>query len=326
MEPARKQDRRAKPASVVSALAPYARIARPDHWFKNIFMLPGVVLALFFRPDHVHGLPWPSILLGVVSACLVASSNYVLNEILDAPRDTFHPEKRTRPIPSGKARVGVAYVEWGLLSVAGIGLGFLLNPQFGLMAALLWLAGAAYNVPPVRLKDLPYADVLSESLNNPLRLAMGWYATGLMLLPPLSIILAYWMFGAFLMAMKRYAEYRRIGDPEQAARYRSSFRYYNEERLIESIFFYGAFFGMLVGVFLARYHLEVVLASPLVAYAMAYYMHLGFKPNSPVQQPEHLFRQKKLMLLVGLAFAACTLLLAVQLPFFRDLVTATPLP
>ena len=36
--------------------------------------------------------------------------------------------------------------------------------------------GLAYNVPPVRLKEWPYLDVLSESVNNPLRLALGWFA------------------------------------------------------------------------------------------------------------------------------------------------------
>ena len=39
-----------------------------------------------------------------------------------------------------------------------------------LTAAVLLLMGIAYNVPPLRTKDRPYLDVLSESVNNPLRL------------------------------------------------------------------------------------------------------------------------------------------------------------
>ena len=94
-----------------------------------------------------------------------------------------------------------------------VGLGFLIAPAMGWMCLLLWVMGLLYNVPPVRAKDQPYADVLSESVNNPIRLAMGWYSTGTAAVPPLSALLAYWMFGAFLMAMKRMAEYRRMGDP-----------------------------------------------------------------------------------------------------------------
>ena len=83
-------------------LWPYIQIARIDHWFKNVFMLLGVLLALFYEPSlftwagvlHVGG--------ALLATCLVASSNYVLNELLDAPRDRFHPVKKHRPVPSGK--------------------------------------------------------------------------------------------------------------------------------------------------------------------------------------------------------------------------------
>src|SRR3546814_7308816 len=70
--------------------------------------------------------------------------------------------------------------------------------------------GLAYNVPPLRTKDVPYLDVLSESVNNPLRLAIGWAMIDPGSLPPVSIIIAYWLGGAFLMGTKRMSEYREI--------------------------------------------------------------------------------------------------------------------
>lgn len=306
-------------------LLPYIRIARPDHWFKHVFMLPGVVLACFFDPGvWGWGLVTP-LLLALLSACLVASSNYVLNEILDADRDRYHPEKQHRPLASGEARKAIAYVEWALLAVAGLGLGFVLNLPYGLMALSLWIMGLLYNVPPVRLKDRAYADVISESVNNPIRLGMGWYATGIVALPPLSVALAYWMFGAFLMTTKRLAEFRHIGNPEQAGKYRSSFRHYTEERLIECLMFYTVFFAMLSGFFIARYHVELMLASPVVAAAMAYYMHLGFKPDSPVQYPEMLHHQPKLMALLALALITSGVALFVDWPMLGRWFQATPL-
>ena len=33
-------------SKILVAIKPYINIARPDHWFKNIFMLPGLLLAL----------------------------------------------------------------------------------------------------------------------------------------------------------------------------------------------------------------------------------------------------------------------------------------
>jgi decaprenyl-phosphate phosphoribosyltransferase len=306
-------------------IAPYIDIARPSHWVKNIFMLPGVLLVWFFDRTWMHaGIVLP-LFGGFAAACLIASSNYVLNEILDHEKDRHHPDKRNRPIPSGQVNIRVAYAEWLLLGAIGIGLAFAIQPALGFSGLLLWVMGVVYNTPPIRSKDIVYADVLSESVNNPIRMAMGWYATGFAAAPPLSVLFAYWMFGAFLMGMKRLAEYRHINDHERAVRYRVSFARYNERRLIESIFFYGALFGMLSGVFMARYRIELALATPIVAYAMAYYTHLAFKPNSPVQYPELLYKQKKLVWLLALAFGACALLLFVDIPIFERMVTPTNL-
>jgi decaprenyl-phosphate phosphoribosyltransferase len=297
----------------------YIQIARPDHWFKNVFVLPGIVLVFFFRPSWWGLHQTSDILLGLVATCLITSSNYVLNEILDARHDQFHPTKKYRPIPSGLVSTPVAYAEFGLLAVAGIALAYVVNRYFAACGIALWIMGLLYNVPPIRLKDLPYADVLSESVNNPIRFLLGWFSTGFPALPPVSIVVAYWMFGAFLMATKRFAEYREIGDAQQAARYRRSFAHYTEERLLLCIIFYVALFAMFAGVFITRHHPDVILATPIVAYAVAYYLHLGFKPHSPVQYPEGLYKEHKLTLLLTLAILACTILLFVTVPRFEQM-------
>lgn len=298
-------------------IRPYIRLARPDHWFKNVFMIPGVLLAFFFD----RALEWrpatAGIATGFVAACLIASSNYVLNEILDARFDKYHPKKNVRPLVNGTARVSIAWGGWIVLGLAGIALGFQIDPLFAASGIALWAMGLLYNVPPIRLKDRPYSDVLSESINNPIRLALGWYATGIGAMPPLSIILAYWMFGSFLMGAKRFAEFRHINDPARASLYRKSFAWYDEERLIVSLFFYAAAFALMGGFFIARYRFELILAAPVLAYAMAYYMHMAYKPDSPVQAPEQLHRQKKFMLILTVAVVLCAALLFIDLPDLR---------
>jgi decaprenyl-phosphate phosphoribosyltransferase len=307
-------------------MKPYIDIARPDHWAKNIFILPGVLIAMFFMD-----LPWQTlfsgpVLLAIAATCLVASANYVINEILDAETDRFHPEKKKRPIPAGLVVLSKAYLEYLLLAVVGVGLAFLVNVRVGGAVTALLIMGIFYNVRPFRLKDRPYMDVLSESVNNPLRLMIGWYATGQAEPATLSIVLAYWMFGAFLMAVKRFAEYRHINDPEVARSYRESFRHYTEEYLLLSILFYATAFGMCAGVFIARYRVELVLGMPLVALALAQYLHVGYKDNSVVQHPEKLYHDKKLMVVVGLALVVCMALLFLDFPglerFFEPAITS----
>ncbi len=311
-------------------LADYIGLIRPGYWIKNVFVAPGMLLAFYFQPGlSLRGQAF-EILLALLSACLTASSNYVINEILDARGDALHPDKRFRPIPSGRIRIGWAYALWAALALMGFACAALVNTGLLASCLLLWVMGLAYNVPPIRLKDLPYGDVLSESVNNPIRMAIGWYAMGLTAPPTLSVLLAYWMFGAFLMAIKRFAELRHIGDPAVAGAYRNSFRWYNEERLLVSVLFYAALFGMFSGVFISRYRIELVLATPFVAAAMAAYFRIGFKPHSPAMNPETLWSCKGIMIPALLAFAVCSVLLFVDLvkftAFFAPRFAPTAIP
>ena len=110
----------------------YVRIARPDHWVKNVFVAPGLLLAFFFMPT----LPLTRTLLltaaGVVCACLIASSNYVLNELLDAAHDRHHPDKRYRPVPSGEVNRAAGYALWLGLAVVGVALSLWISLPFAL--------------------------------------------------------------------------------------------------------------------------------------------------------------------------------------------------
>jgi decaprenyl-phosphate phosphoribosyltransferase len=302
----------------------YVQIARIDHWFKNSFMLLGVILAAFYEPRVISWTSLPPLFIAVVATCLIASSNYVLNELLDGPNDRLHPEKRHRPVPSGRVRPAIAYTEWLLLAACGFGLAWSLNPYFLVSATWLWVMGIAYNVPPVRTKEWPYLDVLSESVNNPIRLLLGWFALVTARFPPVSLALSYWMVGAFFMAMKRYAEYRHIGDAKVAAAYRRSFEYYTEERLLISLFFYATACALFAGIFIVRYHPELILFAPLAAGLFAYYMKLGLQADSPVQNPEKLYKQQGFVAYLIVCFFAFLVLMFTSIPPMYKLFNVEP--
>ena len=295
----------AAPATERPSLRGHLAICRFDHWFKNVFVLPGVVVAVGMEPERLTLALLPRLLLGLLSIGIVASSNYTINELLDAPFDRHHPEKCRRPVPSGRVHIPLAYGQWIALGILGVGLGALISFGFALTMLALWLAGCAYNLRPLRTKDLPYIDVLSESLNNPLRMLAGWFIVGPHAFPPASLLLSYWMIGGYFMAMKRFAEIRHIGK-ERAATYRRSFAWYDESSLLVSVMFYASSSMLFLGAFIIRYRLALILATPLVALVMALYMKLGLRPDSPVQNPEHLYRER----LFVAATAACAIALA----------------
>lgn len=307
-----------------SSIGYYLAIARPNHWFKNVFMVMGIVVGYFC---YLRLPPTCSVwvlLWAFAATCLIASSNYVINEILDAPTDRNHPVKRNRPIASGRVRVPLAYLEWILLAVGGAAMAYAVNLPFFVTGAIFLLMGLIYNVRPVRSKDLPYIDVLSESINNPLRLALGWFAVSAAAIPPSSLMISLWMVGAFFMASKRFAECRSFAGSDEAAAYRASFRYYDESKLLVSMFFYATAAALFLGVFIIRYRLELILGIPLIAGFFSSYMRVALKRDSPVQAPERLYRDGGLMVYLLVCLTVLLALMFVDVPFLYKLFELEP--
>ncbi len=309
------------PRVTVSArqrIRPYLQLMRLDHSLKQVFVLPGIVLAAMMSSAVLTPSLWGHCILGLISITLVASSNYVLNEVLDAPTDRMHPTKRLRPAACGDVNEVLAYQLW--LALGGMGLFLAHRVSTGLFVCCLclWIMGCLYNIPPVRTKDVPYLDVTSEALNNPIRFCAGWYMITSVVVPPVSVLITYWLLGAYFMALKRFSEYRQIG-PECAGFYRRSFMYYSERSLLNSVVFYAASSMLFFGAFIMRYKLELVLAFPVIALLMAVYFNLAFKPDSPVQNPERLITETRLMLLFGLCIVLSGILLFAHIPLLSEM-------
>ncbi len=73
----------------------------------------------------------------MIAVCLIASSNYVINEVLDAPFDRTHPTKCRRPVPAGLVSVPLAYAQWIGLMVVGLLLSFTISLPFAISMLVL---------------------------------------------------------------------------------------------------------------------------------------------------------------------------------------------
>ncbi|MBO3272713.1 UbiA prenyltransferase family protein [Hymenobacter defluvii] len=313
-----------------AGLRDYIAIARPDNWAKNVFMMPGVLFALLIYRPGLDSLFVLKLVLGIVSTCLIASANYVINEYLDAEFDKFHPLKKKRTSVVRVVSAKLVYLEWAGLATVGLILAYQISMQFLLVAAFLLFMGVIYNVRPFRTKERVFLDVLSESINNPIRFALGWFIVAPSLtigtinwadlfqsLPPSSILIAYWMGGAFLMATKRFAEYRLIGNSELAGLYRRSFKFYTEHSLLISMFFYALTSAFFLGIFLIKNRVELLISFPFFALLFAWYLRLGLLQNSPVQGSEKLYTRKWFMLYVVLFCILLTALMFIDIPWLH---------
>lgn len=299
----------------------YLRMARFDHVTKQVFILPGILLAMLLRGSGSEPLLL-NVLLGFPAAVAIASANYVINEWLDRHHDAFHPEKSQRVAVRKALNPTIVYSLYGVLVATGLGLAALVNPTFAWICVLFAVAGLAYNVPPIRTKDRVFVDVLSESLNNPIRLMLGWAMVDPGTMPPSSLLLAFWFGGAFLMNCKRLAEYRDIVGALGAERlglYRRSFRFYTEARLSVANLVYAlmcAFFG---AVFLIKYRIEYILLFPFLTALFAEYYSLALQPDSVARKPEQLFRARPLMSIAAASALVFVLLTLVDVPALERL-------
>lgn len=277
-------------------------VFRPLRWYRNGFMLAAVILAIKILNIDIKSILSYSfiypVLIAFIALCFVASGNYGINEVLDLETDRHHPEKKNRAIPSGR----ISPITVICLSIVIYAAGFLLiatvnNYMLFISLSLLLISGILYNVKPFRLKDKPFVDFIFEAANNPIRLMVGWYAVAKpSQLVPASIIFGFWFLGIFLMAAKRFGEIRFIQDKDEAVKYRNSFKYYNEEKLLFSMITAAMSFTFLLGALSFKYSVDVVVALPFIVSWMIWFFHLAYQKNTIVKDPERIFENKAFVL------------------------------
>lgn len=139
---------------------------RPRQWTKNVF----VFAALVFDRQLFNIQSLERTLLTFVIFCLVSSSVYLINDVMDIKADRIHPVKKNRPIASGKVPERVAIIASILLVLVSlIGSYFL---SYGLLAivAVYFVLNLAYSK---WLKHMPIIDVLVIAACFVLRVAAG---------------------------------------------------------------------------------------------------------------------------------------------------------
>jgi 4-hydroxybenzoate polyprenyltransferase len=296
-------------------------IARLDHMTKHVFIIPGIILAHVLR-DPAQETRLVTLVLGLLSAIAIASANYVINEWLDREFDAYHPLKSARTAVHRSLSAPIVYAEYLLLVIIGLSLALQLGPLFAWTSLAFVASGLIYNVAPIRTKDRVYLDVISESINNPIRLMLGWTMVEPYSRAPASLLLAYWMGGAFLMAAKRLAEYRDIsaaGGADMLPRYRRSFGHYTAENLSVSCLLYAMLSAFFLAVFLMQYRQEYMLALPFIAILFASYFWLAMRRDSVASRPERLFRSRRLMTASAVVVIALTALSFIDIPGLNDL-------
>jgi 4-hydroxybenzoate polyprenyltransferase len=142
------------------------RTLRPRQWIKNGL----VFMALLFDQKLTN---WPLLLrttLAFVLFCMVSSTVYIINDLVDIEKDKVHPKKKNRALPSGQMKPWFAILAAvGILAIS-LPLSFWLDPYFGLIIVTYLLLNLAYSFS---LKNIVIIDVMVLSSFFVLRVGAG---------------------------------------------------------------------------------------------------------------------------------------------------------
>lgn len=142
------------------------KLLRPRQWIKNLALFAAITFSgqLFSYSSF-----W-LVSLGFVAFCLLSSSTYIINDLLDVHKDRLHPFKKNRPIASGKVSINEASVMLAITLVAALAFSFYLNWVFFMIAVVYLVLQMLYSL---FFKSIAVFDILFIASGYILRILAG---------------------------------------------------------------------------------------------------------------------------------------------------------
>lgn len=172
----------------------YIRLARPYQYVKNCLVFAPLFFAIKLTDTAVFG----RVSLAFVALCLSASAVYIFNDIWDMESDRMHPVKKSRPLVTGAVKGGEALFMMVVLAVLGLGMGFALATDVGMILCLYLVMNLLYSLV---FKHKPILDISVVALGFVLRLFIGAEAAQVRL--SMWIIVITFLLALFLALAKR---------------------------------------------------------------------------------------------------------------------------
>ncbi len=186
---------------------PLIRLMRPHQWLKNGFVLVGLLFGHVWERSDALGL-FLQALAAFIAFCLISSAVYVINDLIDRDRDRHHPDKRHRPLASGRTSARTAIALAAICLALGFGLVGGLFAGLGLPASQapwLFVAYVLLNLGySLGLKHVVILDVFLIAAGFMLRILAG--TVGIGIAPSHWLLLCGLMLTLFLGFAKRRAE------------------------------------------------------------------------------------------------------------------------
>jgi len=218
---------------------------RLHQWAKNILVF--VPLILTYRFENTENIL--IVLLAFLVFGLVASANYLINDMMDLDSDRRHLTKKNRSLASGQLSIRNAVIAVVILLLGAISFVFILPLIFFIAIAIYLIISILYSL---FLKKIVILDVIILAGLYTMRIISGALVIKTI---PTFWLLAFSMFFFFSLALiKRYTELRLIKTSGKEDGYKSSMhgrKYLVEDMVILQIMGIGS--GLLAVLVFALY-------------------------------------------------------------------------
>ena len=181
---------------------------RPIQWIKNLGIFAALILnGQLFNNDLFQKSFW-----AFIAFCLLSSSSYLINDVMDVDKDRLHPVKKNRPIARGDITKPLAILIAFILLISGLLISSFINNAFFWLSLVFIILQYTYSV---FLKKKALIDIIGIAFFFILRAYAGEVATGYHL--PIWIMLAVVFLSLFLASGKRRTELGNTGIKTRSA-------------------------------------------------------------------------------------------------------------
>jgi len=170
---------------------------RPYHAIKNILLF----IPLFVGHQYFNTIAIKNVFLGFVVFCLLASSAYLINDLVDLEKDKQHIKKQKRPFASGELSCKTGYILAPLLTFFALSLSIFLPFNFLIIAIAYYGLTLLYSFC---IKQIKWLDVILLAVLYSMRIFAGMT----LIKNGFSLWLIFFVLCLFfsLALLKRYAE------------------------------------------------------------------------------------------------------------------------
>ncbi len=295
----------------------YTKALRVNQWIKNLVVFTAITftgklfeLDLFIKTTNVFFI-----------FCLLSSTSYLLNDIIDYPYDQKHPIKKNRPIASGKISLPQATFLVFFLTILSLVISLLYSmPLFFLSLGFILL----HFFYSLYLKRYPTLDIFSISFSFMLRAFAGEVATGYHI--PIWLLLTIFFVSLFMASVKRQAELISHGQEarESLVHYKAHYldfltytfgtatilayaTYTYSEKVPQAITIFSKYMNILFPTFEARK--MMMLTIPFVVYGIARYAQLFYERTEGERPEQIIIQDKPLIFTIGIWILIIVLLI-----------------